>query len=533
MKIEGKTLVNLADIQNKFVEQTDRYYKDRTLCSTSRLKLNTPYTFIIDCKYLEGHNSNYYHFEFGGGNIVNAFNGSVSTNLNINMVNMPNSGVYALRVEFKDFRGYKYLSCRPCRRSTAPVEGEIANYDISVLLLEGDHTDKDISYFEGLKSVGQGTDEISVLSVNENLCPIEEFTGVVVYNSDVTNTVNKVMYKNILLSKNQDYIFNCEDKTNTSVVFYHNDPIPDNYDNHSNLYVYLVMGNRGIQVRNGDISGKGYKYATITTGGGFSNHLASINETIIYKNMSLKAVTPNTTYIPHKSNKKPLLYFNPNTQTWEKPILREWDSIEKHSDGKYYYHKRSEEVVLNGSENWVLSTYVVPNHLRVYYINSKLNYKENASVICDKITYSNENIQGKDIEGIYITNTIDIQISKTKLSTQDVEGFKQWTQANPVTVVYQLAKEEVYECTNLDLITYSGETNLIINSGAIQPRITLKVLSNVSNVVKLLQEKVSVLENKFIEGLKQVLSGDMMSLAHLLYPEDFDKDNEVKTLEEM
>ena len=40
---------------------------------------------------------------------------------------------------------------------------------------------------------------------------------------------------------------------------------------------------------------------------------------------------------------------------------------------------------------------------------------------------------------------------------------------NNLTVVYQLAQEEVYECTNLDLITYNGETNLIVNSGAIQP----------------------------------------------------------------
>ena len=82
---------------------------------------------------------------------------------------------------------------------------------------------------------------------------------------------------------------------------------------------------------------------------------------------------------------------------------------------------------------------------------------------------------------------------------------------------------------NGKIITYSGETNLIVNSGAIQPKLELKVLSNVSNVVKLLQEKVSVLENKFIEGLKQVLSGDMMSLAHLLYPEDFE--HEIQTLE--
>lgn len=39
------------------------------------------------------------------------------------------------------------------------------------------------------------------------------------------------------------------------------------------------------------------------------------------------------------------------------------------------------------------------------------------------------------------------------------------------------------------------------------------------------KEKVRLLENKFIEGLKQVLAGDMYSLAELLYPEDFTEGN--------
>ena len=97
---------------------------------------------------------------------------------------------------------------------------------------------------------------------------------------------------------------------------------------------------------------------------------------------------------------------------------------------------------------------------------------------------------------------------------------------NGLVVVNQLAQEEVYECTNIDLITYANETNYIVNSGAIVPRTTLKVHNNISNVVSLLQKKVSLLEDKFIQGLKQVLAGDMYSLAELLYPEDFVSEEE-------
>ena len=44
-----------------------------------------------------------------------------------------------------------------------------------------------------------------------------------------------------------------------------------------------------------------------------------------------------------KYNKKKLLYYDTESQTWKKPVLKEWDSIEKHSNGKYCYHKRSEQ----------------------------------------------------------------------------------------------------------------------------------------------------------------------------------------------
>ena len=106
-----------------------------------------------------------------------------------------------------------------------------------------------------------------------------------------------------------------------------------------------------------------------------------------------------------------------------------------------------------------------------------------------------------------------------------IDQWKSELQSNNVTVVYQLAQEKVYECTNIDLITYANETNYIVESGAIVPRSTLKVHNNISNVVSLLQKKVSLLENKFIEGLKKVLAGDMYSLAELLYPEDFVEEN--------
>ena len=245
-------------------------------------------------------------------------------------------------------------------------------------------------------------------------------------------------------------------------------------------------------------------------------------------------------YVEPKQNKKQILYYNPTTQTWGKPVLREWDSIEKHSDGKYYYHKRSEEIVLNGSEDWLYNnTDIMLDSKDTIGFYRGLEPHAKNSIHCISTHFKpilDIDMYEGNVEGInlYAGRSCRIRINKSKLSPKSVKGFKSWLQSNPVAVVYQLAQEEVYECVNLDLIIYQNETNLIVNSGAVQPKLELKVLSNISNVVKLLQEKVSALENKFIEGLKQVLAGDMMSLAYMLYPEDFEQnEHEVKTLEEL
>ena len=200
-----------------------------------------------------------------------------------------------------------------------------------------------------------------------------------------------------------------------------------------------------------------------------------------------------------QSDKKRLLFYNNETQTWEKPILREWDSIEKHSDGKYYYHQRSGEVVLNGSEEWGEFPKPFENTIAFQLHMPLVKHTTDVGIVADKIQgVSHLKVNNEDVEGISLWDSqsfIRFRINKSKLSTQDVQGFKQWLQANNVTVVYQLAEEKVYECTNIDLITYANETNYIVESGVLSPKTTLKVHNNISNVVSLLQKKVSILES--------------------------------------
>ena len=343
VKIEGKTLVNLADKAQ--YRDTIEGWKT-TLGNVELYKPNTTYTFI--------------------GNVTTLADGVTLT-----------IGSASLK------KGHNIVTFR-----TKDTVSSITLYSVgspgsfvvdNVIILEGDHTQNPPSYFEGLKSVGDGVDEVSVESVNG-------------------------------------------DKT--------------------------------------------------------------------------------------QSNKKPLLYYNNETQTWEKPILRQWDSIEKHADGKYYYHQRSGEVVLNGSERWITDP-ASANMINMWI--SCENIKAKTIMLCDKFNYEPAFSYGKDKECIsnVTNNVINLALAKSRLVTQDAQGFKQWLQNNNVTVVYQLAQEKVYECTNIDLITYANETNFIIESGAIAPRTTLKVHSNISNVVSLLQKKVSLLESN-VKASQEVQ--DMMIL---------------------
>lgn len=351
-----------------------------------------------------------------------------------------------------------------------------------------------------LKSVGDGVDEISVESVkgDGNLLDenVEFKVGHINTSGSISSAYKHTAYTDYILLEKGDYCINTLDGFKPTIITIYN-----------SQKVFKTQVNTTT--------------FTLTESSYIRLSFRTLNDTEIsvanIKNVMLTKGTIPKPYTSYQSDKKRLLYYNDETQTWEKPILRRWDSIEKHADGKYYYHQRSGEVVLNGSESWAVKSDLPTDNPQgthmVFYVEDttfpiSVRPDDLTSIVwISDIIPSISHTQGwyNSIEGLHFgTFNIPqganncryfINILKSKLSTQDVQGFKQWLQANNVTVVYQLAQEKVYECTNIDLITYNGETNYIVESGAIVPRTTLKVHSNISNVVSLLQKKVSLLES--------------------------------------
>ena len=362
-----------------------------------------------------------------------------------------------------------------------------------LIILEGDHTQNPPSYFEGLMSVGQDVDKISV----ESCYNVADISTEGNTNFDVAHIKKGITYS-MSSKRSKDFGYNL-------------------------ILKPISGGNQKVLV-----SGTYKDFTTFVSDVEGILHFNSyegmdISEIMILPSLYTEDTMPK--FKPYSPDKKQILFYNENGELEPIQELHEWDSIEKHSENKWYYHKRSGKVVLNGSEDWQLhQTYT--NCLR-FAIEINTCAKKVHAPISDKFIGLGSIDWNRDMEHIIgnVDGWIHISMLKTKLPTPDVEGFKQWLQANNVAVVYQLAQEEVYELAPLHLDSYANETLILCNSGAISPKMEFSITSHINNLVLSNTKRINALEEKVFSALKQVLAGDMYSLAELLYPEDFVEEN--------
>ena len=523
VKLEGKTLVNLARLDNLYVNHAE--ISDSVITLTQK-DVDQNIAFRSSNIPFDSNNKTYTIFV----NVLsNTCDGASSGIISLNpsglgkgdyaldytgtIIQSKATGLFTIKATSRSVTsGILFHVC--LRKSS--TDTPIGNVKFQVIILEGDHTQNPPSYFEGLKSVGEDVDEIVVSSVKGDgnlLMPL--YTGAttsgydknnITFSSDysmsyVANTWGQGVSVDVInVVKGETYVILCD--TNTNMCIKGTNALNTTSD------IQIPSNKAEIVATATGIGTIEFKNATET------GNISCTNLRVIKKGSKEEFSVLN-------QDKKRLLYYNEETQAWEKPILREWDSIEKHANGKYYYHQRSGEVVLNGSENWnndTNSSTISPATYRqsiqfntINMPNSAFNPQTSPNIISNSLPTTT-------FGDVYNYNHVGISISGTdSIGTHiiinnnfiDVTELKQWLQANNLTLVYQLAQEKVYECTNIDLITYANETNYIVESGAIVPKTTLKVHSNISNVVSLLQKKVSLLESN-VKASQEVQ--DMMIL---------------------
>lgn len=373
-----------------------------------------------------------------------------------------------------------------------------------LLILEGDHTQSPPSYFEGIKSVGDGIDSIEV-----NSCNLNAFD------------------EDLLSSRLEDdgyYHFRASGNTRCTVFMGFVDSKAQQITSMTpNLVTDLsevnLEGCRFLIGLNGDknddkvlipIGHIGYLNTTFFKGCEF---IIVDNNHVKVRNIELSYGKTSSSYIPREQSKRNVLYYDPSTKSWKKPILREWDTTERHADGKYYYHRRSGETLVKGVPEWSTAD---PAMQISGYFTARLNIQGYIpemgvdSVIADK--YIN-NISRKFIgEGIYNQdsyngyNTIALRLLSSKGA--DIYNFKDYLNRFPFTLVYKLAKEEIYECLDISVRSFRHETMLSVDGGAIDPGVEYCLPASFVSADNSLSAKLENTDSELIKLMFDYLAHD-------------------------
>lgn len=139
------------------------------------------------------------------------------------------------------------------------------------------------------------------------------------------------------------------------------------------------------------------------------------------------------------------------------------DTIE--ADG---IHRRVGRVVLDGSENWDNYTAVSGNIVQCRLMLSS-NCKSRVGLSDRFLVIADYSATEHIVIGGALNNAVFIHINKSRLSTEDITGFKTWLSTHNLEVLYPLAEEVIEPLTQnqattmLDIIktgSYEGTTNI-------------------------------------------------------------------------
>lgn len=308
-----------------------------------------------------------------------------------------------------------------------------------------------------------------------------------------TSPWSGIAFKDIILKSNTTYTLNCKSSS-------------------SNIGMYVrVKKSNGNYNAQADWGGK--IPAKFTTGNNapivkVSIETISALENVIISEIQLEENTVATSYEPYQESTYSYLLDEPLRQLPNGVA----DSIDLETG---VLTRRVGKVVLDGSENWLVNTQISAEGCLAFYFKPKNGIVCNkfAPIISDKfktliydVTQYSDWKEGCVYHGW--NYGINIIIDTSKLTTQDIQGFKQWLQANPTTVYYELAEPTTEQLDQIQLKSFEGTTHIMSNN-TLQATTSVKIPSNVQAVVtNLINENKSLIKDVDVlnvenEGLKE------------------------------
>ena len=350
----------------------------------------------------------------------------------------------------------------------------------------------DIPYFEGMQSVKTPV----LTTTGKNLSPINDYETTVWEYEKGHQGFNKVLAKNILVNENKEYRLSftkeCEDGLPTNLgnirVQFSSIPVSSNIDNDNSVYRYCQ-------------NNKGRKYAHITMPN-IGQGTEYIGKRVTLTNIQLEEGSVKTSYEPHKTN---ILTVNEDVK------LRGIGDVQDTLDlmtGEVT--ERIGEIVLDGSQKMVLNHTL--DDVLGFYMESKIVGSSYLKyLMCDKLPVKsiyNVNEEGIRAIGGDSPFRLYFTISKSKLSSYDVDGLNNYLKQNPITVHYRLITESIktVDLTTVDqdgqptkLKTFNDITHVEIKADNVIPSVDVEVATKISETLAALDQQqldISNTQNK-------------------------------------
>ena len=431
-KVVGETLVNLCSFNNfPFILQGSG---GQTIIKDSfRITDSTKtYTIVMDLTDVNNVDNKSIFLDFGGG------------------LGTPS---YA----FKPVQNQRYIITITGIISTADLWIYIMSTDnLSVtvnnlIILEGDYTNKPIpaEYFEGMQSTFEDkivtqemvdAGEESVENLGKYKVELKTRGKNLLNLKTINNTLKGVTFKYNSATDSVDIIGTSTDDYAGSTTILIDAQVGKTYKL-SVIGEDTSKGIIGVLCYTKEGTTQYYDEVVWTEACSDLRFYIQVNRAGTVCNNSIKAqieevatiTSPATEYEPYKEHKTSILLPEPLYMNNELCVY----------EGRLGYWKNSEKVVLDGSEDEKFSDGNNSDSMSTYMARYVPYSSCGTNVVCDKFKLLINGIWTNDIEGIYAykpSNCIDIRINKSKLSTYDLAGFKTWLQANPTTVIYELAE---------------------------------------------------------------------------------------------
>ena len=451
--LKGQTLVNLINGGEVTENATNNWVVFSADFNADMIKTSTDYTlitYVISNTLSDGSGC-----DFG-------VSGGLNDGFGFKAIRVPSGkvGVYKIKLTTKNV-----FSQPPALRQQIFDDVATGSITFKQVLVEGDYTNIDIPYFEGMQSVKLPVLTTTGKNLAEQLLPLNsnggsETTTTVVDSSSTIATLIEVG-GNITLTVSKENV-----GSRFRYFMYRENPVKG---------VTMSIGGEYVDNRNTVTftTQPDTKYLLVVWCGD-KNIDYPINPQIEYGNQ----VTP---YEPYKSN---ILTVN------EDVTLRGIEDVQDELNlltGEVT--ERIGEIVLDGSEDWILGSGFSSNengNFECKNINVGNRYKKVVS------THFNYDSGTDDRERVRATNSnyIVIYINKTRLESPTVDGFKNWlitqkNSGNPVKVQYQLLEKSIktVDLTILDqngqnvqqLMSFNGGTHFSTASSEGSPLPTVSV----------------------------------------------------------